>query len=555
MWRVCAILTALMLGSGEAMFDLFIEAKDFQKLLGVNSELWYVRDGEVKENALDYVVPVPSDISVLTFQWRARHNILLPYAAQTHVGNPEAALVKLSVNTTGSVPTSTQPFHLIINCTGKLSTQVDVTLNIQVPLRASLHHLTNLTIHRRKICYRNAGENVTTGSSVPRGGGVVVYVAVAALAAFLLLVAALAAHNHRTRHTKHGRRSRRCMGEVSTDQQPSCSSPCLPTPTNPMNCPAPSLPHSSQHSFVAPSTSTGPSAPGGWAAVRREASLASAPSSWMTQDLKSSLLHTSPGDVLGSSDCESRDVMRRMKQVQVADGQVQEVQVVQEGTFGRLLTATYTSTRHPSPERVLVKTLAGGSSNRQRQVVLQEALQMVGLEHPHLLQVMALVWHQPSDPPMLLYRAPLHGNMKRFLQSCSPLVTRQVVQMALQLLQALSFLHAARILHADVAARNCWLDTGLRVQLCDCALSRDLFPGDYDCLGDNNNRPVKWLAIEALQRHAFSPQSDVWAWGVTVWEVMTLGQQPYAEVDAGEMEEALLGGVRLAQPINCPDQL
>ena len=57
------------------------------------------------------------------------------------------------------------------------------------------------------------------------------------------------------------------------------------------------------------------------------------------------------------------------------------------------------------------------------------------------------------------------------------------------------------------------------MKLCDPALSKDLFPGDYHCLGDNENRPVKWMAIESIASASFAPSSDVWSWAVTMWEV------------------------------------
>jgi len=74
-------------------------------------------------------------------------------------------------------------------------------------------------------------------------------------------------------------------------------------------------------------------------------------------------------------------------------------------------------------------------------------------------------------------------------------------------------------------------------------------------LGDNENRPVKWLALESLLKKEFTQSSDVWCYGVTLWELMTLGQQPYFEVDPFEMAAYLMDGYRLFQPINCPDKL
>ncbi|XKL62432.1 hypothetical protein PGB90_002265 [Kerria lacca] len=99
------------------------------------------------------------------------------------------------------------------------------------------------------------------------------------------------------------------------------------------------------------------------------------------------------------------------------------------------------------------------------------------------------------------------------------------------------------------------IDGSLNVKVADNALSRDLFPNDYHCLGDNENRPVKWLSFESLVYKTFSTASDVWSFGVTLWELTTLAQQPYAEVDPFEIEHYLKDGYRLSQPINCPDEL
>lgn len=99
------------------------------------------------------------------------------------------------------------------------------------------------------------------------------------------------------------------------------------------------------------------------------------------------------------------------------------------------------------------------------------------------------------------------------------------------------------------------VDDKLKIKVTDNALSRDLFPSDYHCLGDNENRPIKWMAIESLLQKGFSPCSDVWSFGVLLWELTTLAQQPYVEIDPFEMAAYLKDGYRLAQPINCPDEL
>lgn len=121
------------------------------------------------------------------------------------------------------------------------------------------------------------------------------------------------------------------------------------------------------------------------------------------------------------------------------------------------------------------------------------------------------------------------------------------------------------------------LDSDSNVRVCDSALSRDLFPDDYHCLGDNENRPIKWMALETLQKKLYSTSSDIWSLGVLLWELATLAAMPFEvytkifsnrfspyinkcivilqEVDPFELGPYLRDGYRLGQPVNCPDEL
>uniref|UniRef100_A0A2I3GGV9 Protein kinase domain-containing protein n=1 Tax=Nomascus leucogenys TaxID=61853 RepID=A0A2I3GGV9_NOMLE len=167
-------------------------------------------------------------------------------------------------------------------------------------------------------------------------------------------------------------------------------------------------------------------------------------------------------------------------------------------------------------------------------MMLTESHKLRGLHHRNLL------------PMTRVYRKrKAHGDI-----ALHALVESQLVFTAVQVSRATS----REVIHKDLAARNCITDDTLQVKITDNTLSRDLFLMDYHCLGDNENRPVCWMALESLVNNEFSSTSDVWAFGVTLWELMTLGQTPYVDTDPFEMAAYLKDGYRTAQPIDCPDE-
>ncbi|RUS73155.1 hypothetical protein EGW08_019077 [Elysia chlorotica] len=236
-----------------------------------------------------------------------------------------------------------------------------------------------------------------------------------------------------------------------------------------------------------------------------------------------------------------------------------------EGTFGRIYSGTLLNLdeSESAPEQeVYVKTVTDQANSDQVQLFLTESVLLKGLAHPNLHSLMGVCMARPEQP-LVVYPAMQEGNMKKFLLKCRmaetgsryTLNTQQLVYMTIQIIRGIQYLHRKKLIHKDIATRNCIVGAELAVRLTDNSLARDLFPADYNCLGDNENRPVKWMALEALTQKRFSPATDVWAFGVTLWEMMTLGQQPYAEVDPFEMPSYLQEGYRIAKPHNCPDEL
>ncbi|XP_035311430.1 tyrosine-protein kinase RYK isoform X2 [Cricetulus griseus] len=217
-----------------------------------------------------------------------------------------------------------------------------------------------------------------------------------------------------------------------------------------------------------------------------------------------------------------------------------------------------------SRERITLKDVLQEDQASEVQVtmMLTESCKLRGLHHRNLLPI-THVCIEEGEKPMVILPYMNWGNLKLFLRQCKlveannpqAISQQDLVHMAIQIACGMSYLARREVIHKDLAARNCVIDDTLQVKITDNALSRDLFPMDYHCLGDNENRPVRWMALESLVNNEFSSAGDVWAFGVTLWELMTLGQTPYVDIDPFEMAAYLKDGYRIAQPINCPDEL
>ncbi|NP_001161648.1 Ryk-like tyrosine kinase [Saccoglossus kowalevskii] len=256
----------------------------------------------------------------------------------------------------------------------------------------------------------------------------------------------------------------------------------------------------------------------------------------------------------------------KLKNIAIERSQITLGDILQEGTFGRIyhgyvVTSTKDSeSQHEEEIEVFIKTVTDQASEEQRSLLIKESCMLHELNHRSILPIMYVCLEDEKQPLILLAHMQ-YGNLKHFLKNGrisdahQGLSTRDLVYMGIQITRGMQYLGKQKIVHRDLATRNCVIDEDYNVKITDNALARDLFPQDYTCLGDNENRPVKWLAIESLIEKKYLPTSDVWSFGVTLWELMTLGQTPYADVDPFEMAAYLKNGYRMAQPANCPDEL
>lgn len=201
--------------------------------------------------------------------------------------------------------------------------------------------------------------------------------------------------------------------------------------------------------------------------------------------------------------------------------------------------------------RALIKVFQQGTS--QDLVIFRQELEsLMKLSHARVGQLFGIV---SISPYYSVLELPVNGDLKTFLITAknvgTQLTIHQLIAMATDIASGLSYLESMQYIHRDVAARNCVVSQNLGVKVTDYKVGRYLFRSEYAVQADGSLMPIRWMAPETLLENHFSVHSDVWSFGVLLWEIFTKGEYPYCELSDGEVVHGVCYEFqRLLQPVD-----
>ncbi|XP_045505350.1 focal adhesion kinase 1 isoform X5 [Colias croceus] len=262
-----------------------------------------------------------------------------------------------------------------------------------------------------------------------------------------------------------------------------------------------------------------------------------------------------------------------VRDYELVRNQIELTGIIGEGQFGDVHKGTckVTSANHPSLRRqlaiqkqqgktpageyvlpVAVKTCKMDADLDTAEKFLEEAYIMQQFSHPHIIGLVGVC----SAPPIwIVMELATLGEMRAYLQQNSHrLETCTLVLYIYQLSTALSYLESKKFVHRDIAARNVLVSTPTCVKLADFGLSKMVEDKSY-YKASRGKLPIKWMAPESINFRRFTSASDVWMFGVCMWEILMLGVKPFSGVKNNDVIGKLENGERLALPPRCPPRL
>ncbi|KAL1452630.1 hypothetical protein WDU94_006843 [Cyamophila willieti] len=245
-------------------------------------------------------------------------------------------------------------------------------------------------------------------------------------------------------------------------------------------------------------------------------------------------------------------VKPNMEQVKIIKGaEIRKGGVLGYGAFGTVFKGVLVPEGESVWIPVAIKALRDdiGLGVDKVNQLMDEAYMMASINHPNVLKLLAVC---PTPSLMLVTRWMPMGSLLNFVRNNrNKLGPKSLLTWCTQIAKGMVYLEEKRLVHRDLAARNVLVESLSCVKITDFGLSKILNINEKAFKTTNETLPLKWLAPECFKEGTFSHKSDVWAFGVTIWELLTYGSIPYENIPPREVPLLIEQGERLSQPPIC----
>ncbi|KAJ8337323.1 hypothetical protein SKAU_G00385430 [Synaphobranchus kaupii] len=245
-----------------------------------------------------------------------------------------------------------------------------------------------------------------------------------------------------------------------------------------------------------------------------------------------------------SGEAPNQALLRILKETEF-----KKIKVLGAGAFGTVYKGLWVPEGEDVKIPVAIKVLREATSPKANKEILDEAYVMASVENPHVCRLLGICL---TSTVQLITQLMPHGCLLDYVKENKDNIGSQyLLNWCVQIAKGMNYLEERHLVHRDLAARNVLVKTPQHVKITDFGLAKLLNADEKEYRADGGKVPIKWMALESILHRTYTHQSDVWSYGVTVWELMTFGTKPYNGIPASEIAGVLEKGERLPQPPIC----
>lgn len=255
----------------------------------------------------------------------------------------------------------------------------------------------------------------------------------------------------------------------------------------------------------------------------------------------------------------------RLEKLEYPRNDIIYIRDIGQGAFGRVFQAKAPNLLGGEDfSMIAVKMLKEEASDDLQSDFEREACLMADFDHPNIVKLLGVC--AVGNPMCLLFEFMGRGDLNEYLRSCSPTnyIVRgsngdiyndtklghiELIRIAVQIASGMVYLSEHKFVHRDLATRNCLVDERMVVKIADFGLSQKIYLSDYYKGNDQDAIPIRWMPLESILYNKYAIETDVWAFGIVLWEIFSFALQPYY----GMSHEEVVKYIKHGNVLQCPD--